>query len=81
MLFLFTPVLLILFWALLRAINEMGQGTTGVAGGVKLIVESTIARARLPRYEPLLFGVRTASGLSLLAAILIAIRIRTSIVR
>jgi hypothetical protein len=73
-LFLFTPVSLVLLWVLLNAVQQLDWpgGSTAVAGGVKLISEMRYTRVRLPRYQPLMLGLAALSALSLLAGILMA---------
>jgi hypothetical protein len=73
-LFLFTPVILFLLWALLNAIQQIDWpgSSPPVAGGVNLISEMRCTRVRLPRYPPLMLGSAAFGALSLLAGILMA---------
>ncbi len=71
-LFLFTPVILLILWAFIRARRQMDSGESPDAGGVRIITEMMVTRARLPRYLPVSFGVLAAGILSLTAGVLIA---------
>jgi hypothetical protein len=73
-LFLFTPVSLVLLWVLLNAVQQLDWpgGSQAVAGGAKLISEMRFTRVRLPRYQPLMLGLAALAALSLLAGILMA---------
>jgi len=71
-LFMFTPVILVFLWAFARAMKRLDSGESPAAGGVKIITEMMVTRARLPRYLPVSFGLLTAGILSLTAGILMA---------
>jgi len=71
-LFLFTPLSLFILWPLAISFQNMGWGGSPAGGGVKLISEMMVTRARLPRFWPIMLGLPVLCGLSLLAGILMA---------
>jgi Protein of unknown function (DUF3592) len=71
-LFLLTPLTFAILWVFANAVQQLNWGGTQVAGGVKLISEMMVTRARLPQFQPQTPGLLALSGLSLLAGILMA---------
>ncbi len=71
-LFLFTPVILVFLWAFIRSIRQMDSGESPAAGGVKIIIEMMVTRARLPRVLPVSLGLLAAGIVSVMAGILMA---------
>jgi len=71
-LFMFTPMILVFLWAFIRGIRQLDSRESPVAGGVKIITEMMVTRARLPRFLPVLIGLLAAAILSLTAGLLMA---------
>ena len=73
-LFLLTPINLLVFWSLLRAIqlNDWPWNEPLAAGGAKIIDERNVTRLRLPRYQPINVSVLVLALLLLLAGVIMA---------
>ena len=69
--FLMAGMGLFLLGGIFPLIREFFSVSNAEAGGIKIISEMLVTRARLPRFEPIKLGVMTAAGLCVLAALLI----------
>jgi len=72
LLFLISPITLIMVFVLVKAGREVEWGGSRVAGGMKVISEMMVTRVRLPKYQPWMPGLIAIGILSEVAGILMA---------
>jgi hypothetical protein len=70
-LFFFTPVVVMVWFMLLKAGRELEWAgkIEPAAGGVQILTDRMTTRVRLPRYQAMSLGLRTAGGLSVVAGV------------
>jgi hypothetical protein len=75
LLFLMSPITLIMVLGLVKAGREIDWGGSPVAGGMTVITEMMVTRVRLPKYQPWLLGLIAVGILLEVAGILMAVGI------